>query len=230
MMIRSFHSFSFHQISYIPPQNQLRRNSCHCSYCATSNIKQITLPNQQYEIEMHRKTRLANLLLDNLQNSHKHLRSKHKYRNFQIFTRNKQQLLHNSNHQSPSPSSQDEIKNDSQDKKQSPKYSHHVNSKQSNTYFLNHLKTQMTRIDNNLNQLIQTSRQQITEPDEITITSKRTKQTIIKTIKTHQSYKSAYSISLNKRFLHPNKMHTIPINLFTRTQQTSSKHALNCID
>ncbi|CAD8105838.1 unnamed protein product [Paramecium primaurelia] len=229
-MIRSFHSISFQQISYTPPQNQLRRSSCHCSHCSSSNIKQITLPNQQYEIVMHRKIRLANIIIQNFQPTDKYLRSKQKYKNFRIFSHNRQQNISTDNHKSPSIDQQDQIKDHSQKKRISPIQSHYSNSKQSNFYFLNHLKTQMTRIDNNLNQLIQTSRQQITEPDEPIITSKRTKQAIIKTIKINHPYKSAYSISLNKRFGPPKKMHTNPSNLLARTQQSLSKYALNCIN
>ncbi|CAD8104332.1 unnamed protein product [Paramecium primaurelia] len=231
MMIRSFHSISFNQNSYIPSQNQIRRNSCHCSHCSSSNIKQITLPNQLYEIVMHRKIRLANLLINTFKPTDKYLRSKQKYKNFHIYSRNHQQFnspfSHNSPQKTSTPSSQDEIKDNSQNKKISSIYSQYQHSKKSNTYFLSQLKTQMTRIDKNLNQLIQTSRQQITEPDELNIHQKRTKQTIIKTIKTHHPYKSEYSITLNKYLLTPKKIYTKPKNLHAKTQQSLSKFAIN---
>ncbi|CAK63872.1 unnamed protein product (macronuclear) [Paramecium tetraurelia] len=233
-MIRPFHSASFQQISYVPPLHQLRRSSCHCSHCSSSNIKQITLPNQHYEILMHRKIRLANLVIENFKPTDKYLRSKNKYKNFRIFSHNRQQMMSPDNNHSPqkSPSldQQDEIKAHSSNQKPSPMQSQYLQSKQSNSYFLNHLKTQMTRIDKNLNQLIQTSRQQMTEPDEPLITTKRTKQAIIKTIKTHHPYQSAYSIAINKRFVPPKKMHTTPSNLLARTQQSLSKYAFNFID
>ncbi|CAD8202018.1 unnamed protein product [Paramecium octaurelia] len=234
MMIRSFHSISFHQSSYTPSQNRLRRNSCHCSHCSSSNIKQITLPNQLYEIHMHRKIRLANLLLNTLKPTDKYIRSKQKYKNIHIYSRNHQQLHSPINHPSPqqtsTPRSQDEIKDYPQNKKIPSMFSQYQHPKKSNTYFLNLLKTQLTRIDKNINQLIQTSRQQITEPDDLNITSKRTKQTIIKTMKNHPPYKSEYSIALNKRILPQKKKLIAPSNLLARTQLRLSKFAVHCIN
>ncbi|CAK61731.1 unnamed protein product (macronuclear) [Paramecium tetraurelia] len=183
---------------------------------------------------MHRKARLANLLLNTLKPNDKYIRSNQKFKKFQIYSRNHQQLHSPINHPTPqqtsTPRSPVEIKDCSKNKKISSMYSQNQHPKKSNTYFLNILKTQLTRIDKNINQLIQTSRQQITEPDDLNITSKRTKQTIIKTIKNHPPYKSEDSIALNKRILPQIKKHTPPSNLLARTQLRLSRFAVHCIN